>query len=64
MDLATLFRFPLDRPSGRPLVWVVLLSVVVLLVVALAAAAWAVAAPLDPDLTGSWRWWDSMRHLA
>ncbi|HXX59851.1 MAG TPA: hypothetical protein VEI48_01015 [Candidatus Sulfotelmatobacter sp.] len=62
MNFAALSRFrlgPLAAPlpaSGG------LLSVGVLVAAAvLVLAAWIVAAQLDPDLTGSWRWSEGLR---
>lgn len=65
MNFAALSRFrpghlvaPLPASGG-------LLSVAVLVAAAvLVLAAWIVAAQLDPDLIGSWRWSDGLRQLA
>ena len=65
MNFAALSRFrpghlvaPLHVSGGS-------LSVVVLLAAAaLVLAAWVVAAQLDPDLVGSWRWSGDLRLAA
>ncbi|HEY7942283.1 MAG TPA: hypothetical protein VID25_10080 [Candidatus Limnocylindrales bacterium] len=65
MNFAALSRFrpdhlvaPLPASGG-------LLSVAVLVAaVVLVLAAWIIAAQLDPDLIGSWRWSDGLRQLA
>jgi hypothetical protein len=61
MNFAALSRFRLGHPAAPLPVSGALLSVAVLLAAALLIlAAWVVAAQLDPDLTGSWRWSDAL----
>lgn len=62
MNFAALSRFRLGHLVVPPPAWAGLLSVVVLAVaVVLVLAAWIVAAQLDPDVTGSWRWSGALR---
>ncbi len=64
MNFAALSRFRLGRLAAPLPASGALLSVAVLLAaVLLVLAAWVVAAQLDPDLTGSWRWSDSLRAV-
>ena len=62
MNFAALSRFrpghlvaPLPVSGALPWVAVLLAAGLLILV------AWVVAAQLDPDLTGSWRWSDALR---
>ena len=65
MNFAALSRFRLDHLVAPLPVSGGLLSVAVLVVaVVLVLAAWIVAAQLDPDLTGSWRWSEDLRLVA
>jgi hypothetical protein len=64
MNFAALSRFrpghlvaPLPASGGLLLVAVLVAAAVLVLV------AWIVAAQLDPDFTGSWRWSDGLRQL-
>ena len=62
MNFAALSRFRPGHLVGPPPASGGLLSVAVLLAAALLVlVAWVVAAQLDPDLTGSWRWSDALR---
>jgi len=65
MNFAALSRFQLGHLVATPPASGGLLLIVVLAAAAvLVLAAWVVAAQLDPDLTGSWRWSDGLRQLA
>ncbi len=62
MNFAALSRFRPGHLVALPPASGALLLVAVLAAAAvLVLAAWVVAAQLDPDLTGSWRWSDSLR---